>query len=92
MPPGSSFDALHEAYTHLAWTLHPDRGGDKTKFQALTAAWVVLKDEQKRALYDAQLMFDGGNCDRCLGRGLVFRYKKRKEMLCEHCKGTGRTK
>lgn len=89
-PPGATYDELHAAYRALAIEHHPDKNGDAEKFSAIALAWGVLKDEMQRAMYDRQLNFDGHNCDRCGGRGLIFRYKLKGEGPCEHCQGTGR--
>jgi molecular chaperone DnaJ len=52
----SSDDEIKKAYRKLAMTYHPDRnGGSKEaeeKFKAITEAYDVLRDPQKRAAYD----------------------------------------
>jgi DnaJ-class molecular chaperone len=57
-------DEIKKAYRKLASLHHPDKGGDKEKFQSIQAAYAVLSDEQKRQEYDNPMpqpqMFSGG--------------------------------
>lgn len=43
---------IKKAYMKLALVHHPDKGGDKEKFQALSLAHSILSDEEKRKIYD----------------------------------------
>lgn len=45
-------DTIKHAYRRLASQHHPDRGGDKNKFQEIQAAYDTLSDPQRRADYD----------------------------------------
>jgi DnaJ family protein A protein 2 len=45
-------DEIRKAYRKLALQHHPDRGGDKEKFQELNLANETLTDPKKRELYD----------------------------------------
>lgn len=50
--PDASKKDIEKAYRAKAMKQHPDQGGDKEKFQALTIAYSVLKDPERRARYD----------------------------------------
>lgn len=51
---------LREAYLRLARAHHPDRaGGDPARMQAINAAWAVLGDPERRAVYDLSLSGGG---------------------------------
>ena len=43
---------IKKAFRKKAHQLHPDKGGDKAKFQEINAAYQVLSDPQKKAQYD----------------------------------------
>lgn len=61
---GASQDEIKKAYRKLAGQYHPDKGGDKVKFQEIQAAYSVLSDDQKRAQYDnpgQNIHFEFGN-------------------------------
>lgn len=45
-------DEIKRAYRKLASQHHPDKGGDKTRFQDIQAAYDTLTDPNKRATYD----------------------------------------
>jgi len=45
--------AIKAAYRKLAQQHHPDKGGDKDRFQAIQQAYEVLSDDERRADYDA---------------------------------------
>src|SRR4051812_17552696 len=53
---GASEDDIKKAYRKLAMTYHPDRNNGakeaEEKFKAITEAYDVLRDPNKRALYD----------------------------------------
>ena len=48
----ATFDQIKKAYRKKAIKEHPDKGGDPEKFKALTQAYEVLSDKDKRELYD----------------------------------------
>ena len=57
----SSPDDIKRAYRKLASQHHPDKGGNKEKFQEVQAAYDTLSDPDKRAQYDnPQPQFNGG--------------------------------
>ena len=45
-------EEIKRAYRKLASQHHPDKGGDKEKFQTIQAAYATLSDTQQRAAYD----------------------------------------
>jgi curved DNA-binding protein len=47
-------DDIKKAYRKLASQHHPDKGGDKTKFQEIQVAYDTLSDINKRQQYDMQ--------------------------------------
>lgn len=48
----ASADEIKKAYRRMAHKYHPDKGGDKEKFQEINEAYQVLSDPQKRAHFD----------------------------------------
>jgi molecular chaperone DnaJ len=52
LPPEASADDVKRAYRRKAREHHPDAGGDEETFKAVTHAYQVLSDPEKRARYD----------------------------------------
>jgi DnaJ family protein A protein 2 len=48
----ASHDEIKKAYRKKAVVEHPDKGGDKEKFQQIQEAYDVLSDENKRNIYN----------------------------------------
>lgn len=48
----ASADEIKRAYRRLASQHHPDKGGDKTRFQQIQQAYDVLGDHSRRQQYD----------------------------------------
>jgi DnaJ-class molecular chaperone len=48
----ASAEDIKRAYRRLASQHHPDKGGDKTKFQEIQSAYDTLTDPQKRAMFE----------------------------------------
>jgi curved DNA-binding protein len=53
-------NAIKRAYRKLASQHHPDKGGDKTKFQEIQQAYDTLSDTNKKQQYDMQQNGFGG--------------------------------
>ena len=53
-------DEIKRAYRRLASQHHPDKGGDKNKFQEIEAAYRTLSDPQLKAQHDNPNPFGGG--------------------------------
>jgi DnaJ family protein A protein 2 len=43
---------IREAYKDLAREKHPDKGGDPEEFKAIQGAYEILKDDDRRRMYD----------------------------------------
>jgi curved DNA-binding protein len=56
----ASPDEIKKAYRSLANKHHPDKGGDQAKFKDISVAYDTLSDAQKKAEYDQQRQFGGG--------------------------------
>lgn len=75
VPKNASAEDLKKAYRKLAMQYHPDQNpGNKeaeAKFKAISEAYDVLKDEQKRAAYDrfGHQAFEGGRGGAGAGAG-----------------------
>jgi curved DNA-binding protein len=54
-------DEIKRAYRKLASQHHPDKGGDKNKFQEIQAAYDTLSDDSRRQQYDMQRNGFGGD-------------------------------
>jgi DnaJ-class molecular chaperone len=52
VPRNADHDTIKKAYRKLAMQHHPDKGGDISKFQEITAAYETLSDVDKRSQYD----------------------------------------
>jgi DnaJ-class molecular chaperone len=49
---GADANEIKQAYRRLASQHHPDKGGDKVKFQEIQSAYDTLSDPQRRAQHD----------------------------------------
>ena len=61
--PSASADAIKLAHRAAAKRFHPDRGGDEARFLAVTRAYHVLSDPEKRRRYDETGLYDGAEAD-----------------------------
>ena len=53
-------DQIKRAYRRLASQHHPDKGGDKAKFQEIQSAYAILGDDQNRAEYNNPMRGNNG--------------------------------
>ena len=58
---GATPDEIKKAYRKMASAHHPDKGGDKAKFQEIQAAYETLSDDSKRQQYDNPNQFNHAN-------------------------------
>lgn len=58
IPEDASPDEVKKAYRKRAAETHPDRGGDEEEFKEVKAAYMILRDPEKRGRYD-----DSGDVD-----------------------------
>tara|TARA_B100000941_G_scaffold273903_1_gene234591 strand:+ start:1141 stop:1998 length:858 start_codon:yes stop_codon:yes gene_type:complete len=56
-------EQIKKAFKEIAKKEHPDRGGDKNRFQEASEAHNILKDSQKRHDYDTQRKYGGTGQD-----------------------------
>jgi DnaJ family protein A protein 2 len=59
----ASLDDIKNAYKKLARVNHPDKGGDKDRFQKIQEAYEILSDKNKRDQYDNPSGIGGGMDD-----------------------------
>lgn len=61
--PSATTGEIKKAYRRLSLLTHPDRnindGAAQSKFQDIGEAYEVLSDDERRRLYDSQLLMDG---------------------------------
>ena len=50
--PDASDEEIRRSYRELVLELHPDRGGDEERFKAVSRAYALLGDPERRAHYD----------------------------------------
>ena len=51
----ASSDDIKRSYRKLASQHHPDKGGDKGRFQEIEEAYRILSDPEKRREYDKKI-------------------------------------
>mmetsp|Transcript_23056 Transcript_23056/g.41645 ORF Transcript_23056/g.41645 Transcript_23056/m.41645 type:complete len:257 (+) Transcript_23056:75-845(+) len=72
----ASTEEIIKSYRQRALTEHPDKGGDKDRFDELAKAYAVLSDAKQRATYDEQLEKDRAHAD--LVQGARAPYSKQQ--------------
>lgn len=92
--PRATKDEIRAAYLREAKNWHPDKGGDPDRFQVISEAYGVLKDDRLREGYDLKLALTRSRkqCVTCGGTGKLYRqitFTRRDERECSACYGTG---
>lgn len=54
VPRKATVEEIRTSYKNLAKQHHPDKGGDKEKFQEIQTAYEILSDDNKKKEYDFQ--------------------------------------
>lgn len=58
--PGVKPETIKKAYRKRSMATHPDRGGDRSEFEAVKLAYSVLSDPERRKRYDETGEYDEG--------------------------------
>jgi len=83
---------VRAAYMALSWKHHPDRGGRTDRFAELSAAYALLKNKKRLAVFLSELTALGKQCAPCRGQGATFKQKGltgRTATACKSCGGMG---
>ena len=82
---------IKAAYLRLSREHHPDKGGDRARFEAVTEAARVLLNPRSRELADQAIRLSGkwpkNFCTRCKGVGEVV--VGGEGRVCARCNGKG---
>jgi DnaJ-class molecular chaperone len=73
--PGANADEIKRAYRRLASQHHPDKGGDKARFQEIQAAYDMLTNPQRRAAFDNPGPFRNAEFNFNFGQGEAFDFQ-----------------
>jgi curved DNA-binding protein CbpA len=57
--PNASKEVIRASYLALSKVHHPDKGGNSDVFKEIAEAYEILKDDDKRQIYDAKRMARG---------------------------------
>lgn len=88
-------EELKQAYRTKVSKIHTDRPrqqGKQAEHVELTVAYNILKNENSRKHYEAELELNGLFCEVCNGNGRVRKQKGFtgvSYVSCKPCKGTG---
>lgn len=90
--PAATPQDIGAAFKQLSREMHPDMGGDTEKYQELTDAYGVLKDDSNRRAYIQWLELTQTRCPNCKGLGVQWQQKGFRGgefSRCPICRGGG---
>lgn len=89
----SDAEAIKRQYRKLAWSAHPDRGGDAALFAEIGEAYSTFRNKHKHAKYLELLKVHTEMCGVCKGTGLKKIPRRGFTAtlygVCEKCGGAG---
>lgn len=85
-------EEVKAVYIKLARKHHPDMGGNKDKFSAITGAYRLISNKEELKKFMLQMQGVGKECVMCAGKGATFKQRSltsRVATACNNCEGSG---